>query len=482
MTLYGGAQWVVLLASLISFPILTRLLSTEEYGLFAVANATAALLTGLAKCGLSTAYLREHAALAPAGRTALTATSFWTALGIAVVVAGTYLLVAGGLGLVPGGLPADIPPLIALLVVAAAARDLYYAVVRAEGDFLRVSLVTMLLRLGSVALGLTLCWLLSERILGYLVGAAFWELALIALLWMGVARAGQLPPAAFSPIIVRHLIAYGAPLVVFEVSALTNEYVDRYLIAHFMGLGHVGVYSVGYNLATYVTLGLVMPMWQVLFPAVSRLWEQSGRAQAEDFLSRLLLVYVFVGCGIALLVGANADEVITLFASSKFAQSAHILRIVAMVLLVYGSTWIFGAGFHLQRRTGLLASLMAGAAILNVALNVLLIPKYGLEGAVLATVGSYGVLTVVMVVLSRRYILIAIPVRALVTCGAAGLVAAAVLRLMSFDSELVSIAVKSATGVALYLVPVLTFNPALREMARAGIHRALPGPASVPPS
>ena len=68
--------------------------------------------------------------------------------------------------------------------------------------------------------------------------------------------------------------------------------------------------------------------------------------------------------------------------------------------LVYGSTWIFGAGFHLQRRTGLLASLMAGAAILNVALNVLLIPKYGLEGAVLATVGSYGVLTVVMVVLS----------------------------------------------------------------------------------
>jgi O-antigen/teichoic acid export membrane protein len=222
-------------------------------------------------------------------------------------------------------------------------------------------------------------------------------------------------------------------------------------------------------------------MWQVVFPTVSRLWEQAGRTQAEDFLSRLLHVYLFVGCGIALLVSANANEVITLFASEKFAESAHILRTVALVLLVYGTTWIFGAGFHLQRRTGLLASLMAGAAILNVVLNVLLIPDYGLRGAVLATVGSYGMLTAVLIVLSRRYIAIAIPVRALITCVVAAGVAAAVLQILSFDNDLLSIAVKCTLGAVLYLVPVLTFDPVLRDMARAGIHRALPGPASVPP-
>jgi O-antigen/teichoic acid export membrane protein len=469
-TLFSGVQGVVFMLSLVSFPILTRLLTIAEYGMLALVNTTAMLLIGLAKCGLSTAYLRDHATVAAddaAKRATLVTTSFVLALALALGVAGLYWVGTIVFG-APGGVPAKLVPFIALTVVAVACRDLYYGYVRAEGRMWAWAAVTLSLRFGAAALGLTLCALFADRLVGYFLGSAGWEFLLVAAFWSGPLLLRRIDFSLFSGPMARRLIFYGAPLVVFEFSSLTNDYGNRFLIAHYLGVEQVGVFSVGYNLASYLNLGLVMPMWQAIFPILTRVWEQEGRAATEELLSRLLQIYTFAGGAIMLIVATNGHELVTLLASAKFAEAAVVFVAVCAVMVAYGSTWIFAAGFYLQRKTGQLAVFMAAAAVLNLALSVLLVPRFGIMGAVAATVGSYGALTFNLIRGGRRHARPTLPLRTLASCVLAAVAVGALLSAVTIDNLVVSIGVKLVTGGAFYGGLVIAFDRELRALCVTG--------------
>ncbi len=474
-TLFSGVQGVVFLLSLVSFPILTRLLTIAEYGMLALVNTTAMLLIGVAKCGLSTAYLREHATVPSddtAKRATLVTTSFVMAVGLAFAIAGLYWGGALAFG-APGGVPAKLVPFIALTVVAVACRDLYYGYVRAEGRMWAWATVTLSLRFGAAALGLTLCWLFSDRLVGYFLGSAGWEFLLVAVFWSGPLLMRQIDLGRFSGAAARRLLVYGAPLVIFEFSSLTNDYGNRYLIAHYLGVEQVGVFSVGYNLASYLNLGLVMPMWQAIFPILTRMWEQEGRAATEELLSRLLQIYTFAGAAIMLFVATNGRELVTLLASSKFAESADVFIAVCAVMVAYGSTWICAAGFYLQRKTGQLAAFMALAAVLNLGLSVLLIPRFGIMGAVAATVGSYGALTFALIRGGRRHARPKLSLRTLVVCVLAAAGIGTLLTAVMVESLVLSIVAKLTVGGAAYVALVIGFDPQLRALSLTALRWGL---------
>ncbi len=475
-TLFTVVQVIVLLTSLVSFPVLTRLLTVAEYGTLAIAITTGMLLVGLAKCGLSTAYVREHAAVIqrdPRAVDSLVSTVFWSALMIAGAVAALYLFACTVFGPLPYAMTWTIVPFVAVTVVGIAMRDLYYSYLRADGRSWRVNIVILALRVGAVTSGLILCALLDDRLLGFFLGSVTWEATLVLLLWLSVARERALRPSSFSRASALSLVAYGAPLVVFEVASLANDYADRYLIAYIMGVKEVGVYSVGYNLANYINIALVYPMWQAVFPILSKLWEEQGKAATEHFLTRILRGYIFVAGLIALLVLTSGRELIVLLASNKFEDSARIFVAVCLVMLLYGSTWILGAGLHLQRRTGQLAAMMGGAAAVNIGLNLVFIPRFGLLGAVYATIISYASLTVVISTIARQHVRLHVPFKttaAVATAVAAGYLLCSALKV---DGLVLSLLVNGSIATVVYSIIVLGIDAELRSLAATAIEVAL---------
>jgi O-antigen/teichoic acid export membrane protein len=475
-TLFTVVQVMVLLTSLVSFPVLTRLLTVAEYGVLAIAITTGMLLVGFAKCGLSTAFVREHAAVIqddPHAVTALVSTAFWSALSIAGVVAALYLALCGLFGPLPHAMSWKIVPFVALTIVAIAMRDLYYAYLRAEQRTWRVNIVILALRVGAVGTGLTLCALLDDRLWGFLFGSVTWEASLVFLLWLSVARERSLRPGGFSWSSAHGLVKYGAPLVVFEVASLANDYADRYLIAYLIGVEYVGVYSVGYNLANYINIALVYPMWQAVFPILSRLWEEEGKAATERFLSQILSAYIFVAGLVALLVLTNGRNLLVLLASTKFEQSAQIFVAVCLVMLLYGSTWILGAGLHLQRRTGQLAGMMGGAAAVNIALNWIFIPKFGLLGAVYATIVSYSLLTIAITMIGRRQVSVGAPMNTMTTVVGAIVVGLLICSAFNIHGLVQSLLLKGCLATLVYSIIVLAIDKKMRTLAARAIEVAM---------
>ena len=106
---------------------------------------------------------------------------------------------------------------------------------------------------------------------------------------------------------------------------------------------------------------------------------------------------------------------------------------------------------------------MIPPVILNIGLNIWLIPIHGLLGAVYATVISYALGFVLAVAVGRRFYPLPIPVRATIEiCFACACMAAAVVSLPSLShlNDFVALVIKAAVGATVYGVVCMIINAA----------------------
>jgi O-antigen/teichoic acid export membrane protein len=254
---------------------------------------------------------------------------------------------------------------------------------------LRFAAILLVLPLVPDAQGLVLCHLLA------LVGAL-----LVAELL--VARAG-LPAGAPRFDRARALWRFGLPLVGAEALAVVLFHGDKILLGYFGDPAQVGTYGVASRLAFLV----VAPHWasgRVFAPVFAELWS-AGRSEElrRVYQRNTELSLVVTGLGGALAV-TNARWVLGLF-GPEFAAPELVS---ATRILVAGlcATVLAGHQGQLYRMTAktLVPTLnTALAAVVCVALNAVLIPRFGVRGAALATALAFVALNLSGVLLLRRF-------------------------------------------------------------------------------
>ena len=127
--------------------------------------------------------------------------------------------------------------------------------------------------------------------------------------------------------------------------------------------------------------------------------------------------------------------------------------------------------FMLSKNTGVLALTMIAPVLLNVGLNIYLIPLHGLKGAIWATVASYGLGLVLSLIVARRYFPLPLPLKALLQTGfASAVMAGVVLSLPASINALpdpAELLIKAGVGVAVYGFVAFAINAAnCRELIK----------------
>jgi O-antigen/teichoic acid export membrane protein len=112
----------------------------------------------------------------------------------------------------------------------------------------------------------------------------------------------------------------------------------------------------------------------------------------------------------------------------------------------------------LAKATRLLLLAMTVPAIANIALNVALIPRFGLMGAVVATAVSYGLGLIASAVIGRRAIALPIPWSTILRAGAASAVMAAVVSLIPDFGGVLELALKAGVGGLVYGLVALALD------------------------
>jgi O-antigen/teichoic acid export membrane protein len=452
-----AAQGLVGFGAVIVF---TRILTPEEYGRYTLLLAAASLAGTLAFTWLDAAIARHHQRAAVRGTLP---GHLFTAWRLYAMIAAPVLLLAGGLvWLIPMGAALKTACAFALAhVVIRSGLTLALETRRAAGEAWRYSLLESSTIAAAFGLGVVFVLAGGLGAAGPLAGlalAGFVALCIDAPILMSKARRDRADTRRAGA-----FFAYGAPVaisLVFEGLLTTG---DRFLIAAFMGEAATGAYAAGYALADR-TLSIVF-LWlgAATGPLLIRALERDGREMARAVAGRtaglMMLIGLPAATGLALIAGPAASLLVDEALSD---QAARVMPFIAVSGLLNGlMTFYFHEAYTLGRKPRLMAVVMAGAAALNLGLNLLLIPAFGLVGAAGATVIAYALALVVCALHGRTIFPLPVPWRDWTGSAlAAGVMACAVILAPSFDAAAATLVVKITLGAAAYAAAALVLNVA----------------------
>ncbi len=269
-------------------------------------------------------------------------------------------------------------------------------VLRAENRLGYYTLVAAFRFFIFIGLNLWLVWYAGRGLRG-VFEANLIAVVLIALLLAPVYR--QLLPARVSIKVLKRMLAFGVPTIFTLLSMQVINISDRYVLLYAVGKQAVGFYYPVYMLgmvAIMVFINSFRLAWQPFFLA------EKESAEAPRLFSRVTTYYaLFIGM---VLLGLTLfrDWIFTFYAPEYPSSLANLMPLVALGHIFYGLYIIMLAGIYIRDKTWVLPVAAAVAAVVNVALNLLLIPRYGIPGAVWATVAAYATLASIMYRLTRR--------------------------------------------------------------------------------
>jgi O-antigen/teichoic acid export membrane protein len=210
-------------------------------------------------------------------------------------------------------------------------------------------------------------------------------------LLLGRGTWGRVRVTGASPEIWRELLRYGLPLTATFALEFVVSSSDRFLLGALASVDEVGRYAVSYDLGFQSVIALLMIVNLAAFPLSVRAVEARGRAGAETELRQHGTTLLLVALPAVVGLGVLAPNVAEVMIGREFrATAVSALPIIAAAALLSGlKAFYFDLSYQLGRVTGVQVWISAAAALLNVALNIWLIPRYGATGAAMATVAAY---------------------------------------------------------------------------------------------
>jgi O-antigen/teichoic acid export membrane protein len=393
---YGLGGIVSRVLAVFLLPLYTRYLDTSDFGAVGVVVALAAVLVTVFRLGISSAFFRFYFdSKDPAHRLLVVRTSFWFTIASATValVLGVALAdpIAELLGL-------DDPNLVRAGFVGVWAQMNYEqltALFRAEERstaFVLASLANVLLTIGATVL-LVVVW--EQGAIGVIVGN-FTGTLLVYLTLLGVHRA-QLG-LQFSRPLLREMNRFGVPLVPAALALIVVNFSDRFFLVHLADLEEVGLYEIGVRVASAMVL--LLTAFRTAWPAFAYSIEDDG--EAKRTYAYVLTYLVAIASWLALALGLLAPWLVRLLTTPEFQEGERVVAPLAFAGMAYAAYIVMAIGVGRARRTQMNWAITGLAALVNVALNLLLIPEYGMMGAAAATVVAYAVMFVAMTWYAQR--------------------------------------------------------------------------------
>ncbi len=194
------------------------------------------------------------------------------------------------------------------------------------------------------------------------------------------------------------LSKFGLPLIVGGVAFFVINSSSRYFLEAYTTLADLGAYALGYKVG--MLMSLAVNAFVVAWPPL--MFKIVEDPQAEKTFATILTYYLFVTCALLIAVGSFGHEIITLIGTPEYYAASRIIILILVSYLFQGVYYIMTIGVLLKDKTKIISIVAGLSAIINIAANFILIPRYGIMGAAVATVISYAVLPIGIYFPSQR--------------------------------------------------------------------------------
>ncbi|MGG3906090.1 lipopolysaccharide biosynthesis protein [Geobacillus stearothermophilus] len=444
----------------LAIALYTRALSTSDYGEYALIVATVGFINALLFQWIRLVILRFLPKYKKEGKEFLLLGTLFT----------TYLVILLGITLISivvlltEIVPVHLVLCIVLLIISQSIFETILELLRS----LLYSRIYGILSVSKATISLLVALFLIKMgfgsfgiVIGLLLGSSLPIIALYVLL-KKQERLYELKQLwNFNYSLLKELLSYGLPLTSTLLLSFIMNQSDRLLISWMIGKSEVGVYSVAYDLTQQTIIMLMMVVNLAAYPLCIRALENGGiesaQRQVRESAVALLLIAFPATVGIIALSNSISSSVL---GRDFSAGVADIMPIVATSVLIQGmKSYYFDLSFQLGKKTVLQIWPVLFGSIVNIILNLVLIPLYKSEGAVLATLVSYIIAIVLSWKLGKKLFPLVFPFKEFIKIFVSSMVMMVSLSFWDSDNEtFYGLVLKVCLGVGIYFVTIYIFD------------------------
>lgn len=387
---YGLGSAAQALTGLLLLPIYGHYFTTAEFGILSLITLSATLAGSVFYLGGASALARSYYDYDTASERRRTVT---TALALTLLGAAMQLAFAAAFAsrlseLLFGTREYELHIFTAMASsVATFISGLFLVVLRFE----RRSVSVVLLNVAALVLTTgTITWMLFGLGLGLMAPIAG---GLVAQGCIGLAMAWMVRGHLTWGLSRREVglqLRYGFGAVCIGAAYYVLDGVDRILLGEFSSLSDVGIYSMGYRLGMIIHILFITPFLQIWTPMRLQYRNEAG---ARELFKLVLTYYSMIGLLATVAITIFSREIILFAGAPEYLPAYRVVPVIMLAHLAYGAVGIVDAGIIFSRKVHYHVIIFVAAVILNVGLNLLLIPRWGYMAAAYVTLFSYLVVT-----------------------------------------------------------------------------------------
>ena len=276
-------------------------------------------------------------------------------------------------------------------------------------------------------------------------------------------------PAKFSLRHISSLATYGFWIFLIGAGSIVFAYVDTIFIGYFMTNGDVGVYRVAYQF-TAIAAFISIAITGTLTPKISHWSANNQMDKIAPVVARGITFSLLLAIPVAFGGFLLSEPLLYYFYGADFAAGTTVCSILLIMQIIAVFTVLLGVALTASDHARQAFYATSVAAILNIVLNVILIPIVGINGAAIATLISFSLNAVLISHFLKRYITIRIELRPIAHIITSSLIMALFvfiyMQFVSLDNVFVTM-IPVIIGALIYFFVLLKLD--------SGIHNEISG-------
>jgi len=398
--IYGLGKAAEQLTKFILLPLYTTYLTPSDYGILGLISLFTGLLGHVLGLGTATSIFRyynynvDQSERSKSYYTSITLVSLWSAIIYVVIVFTAEKISIVLFDTSNFKVHVLIGSFISILVTV---YNIPMFILRAERKTKKFIASNILKLILNVICGIILVVYLDKGVLGALSASLISSSIFCFIIVLNVSRNINF---SVSKDIFFELINYGAPLIITGLGLVILNTSDRYFLKEFSTLEIVGIYSVGYTIASSVNL--IINSFQSAWPKF--MYDYSDNADKGKFYGRVYTYYILIMSIVWLVLCLFSKDIVMLMTNNRFWDSYKIIPIISLAHIIVGSGSITSSGIYTQDKTKYELILMPITVMVGLITNIFFIYRYQIIGAAIATLISFIFQFIIYAWMSTKFI------------------------------------------------------------------------------
>ena len=207
------------------------------------------------------------------------------------------------------------------------------------------------------------------------------------------------------------MLSFSIFLIPSNFSSLVLNMSNRFFLSEYQTFEDVGLFSLGVKIAAVIPMLITEPIKNAFSPYIFEIADQPNKC--KELLSDFIRLF-FAGVSIfVLIVSIFASDLVSIMASDSFQGSSSVVFVMSFSNLLLGTAAIVVLAIHITRKTWIVSIIWIFSSLLNITLNILLIPIYSKMGAAYATLLSILFFLIFYIISAKKVFPIIIPYRSM---------------------------------------------------------------------